>query len=55
MKAEIDGLLERLLEDDVLHWELQPDGCWLRRPEDDGPARDVQRELIRRSGERSHG
>jgi polyphosphate kinase len=55
VQAEIDALLGRLLAPDVRHWELQSDGCWLRRPDGDAPARDVQQELIERAGARAHG
>jgi len=55
VQAQVDGLLEEAMADDVVRWELQTDGCWTRRPEPGKPARDLQHELIRRAGERSHG
>jgi polyphosphate kinase len=30
------------------HWELQPDGCWVRRPEAGAPFRDLQLDLMHR-------
>ena len=53
--GQLDLLLERLLAPEVLRWELQPDGCWQRCPDEGLPAHDVQTELVRRAGERAHG
>ncbi len=47
--GQIDTLLEQALADDIVRWELLPDGCWERRPEPGRPARDLQRELVRRA------
>ncbi len=53
VRAELDALMTRLLDPDVVHWALQPDGCWEQRPEG-APGHDVQDELIRLAGERTH-
>ena len=53
--GQLDHLLERLLAPEIVRWELQPDGCWHRFPEDGSPGVDVQSELVRRAGERAHG
>jgi polyphosphate kinase len=51
VQAQVDGILDRALGDEVARWELGPDGCWSRLP-DDGPSHDLQIELMRRTRER---
>ncbi len=53
--AHLDHVLDRSLAADTRHWELQEDGCWEQRPAPGEPARDLQRELMRRSSERGDG
>jgi polyphosphate kinase len=52
VQAQLVDLLDRSFAPDVRRWELQSDGCWERLPEAGAPSRDVQAELLRRSGER---
>ncbi len=54
VREELDALLERLLDPDVVHWLLRSDGHWERQPPVGQSGRDVQAELVRRAGERTH-
>jgi polyphosphate kinase len=51
VQAQLAGILDRALADEVTRWELGPDGCWTRRPTT-GPAHDLQTELMSRTRER---
>ncbi len=51
--AQLAQLMDRCLAPDIVRWELQPDGCWERRPAPGEPACDVQTELMSRARERS--
>ena len=53
VRAQIDGLLDRALADDVRRWELRQDGCWEHLPESGG--RDYQLDLMKRTSERAAG
>ena len=53
VQRQVDALLDRAMAPDTRHWALLPDGCWEQRP--DGPARDMQADLMRRSSERGAG
>jgi polyphosphate kinase len=52
VQAQLAAILDRAMAPDVVRWELGPDGQWQRRPEE-GPARDLQIELMSRTRERS--
>ena len=47
-QAQLAGMLERALADDVTRWDLGPDGTWTRHA-----GRDLQLELIARTRDRS--
>jgi polyphosphate kinase len=55
VQAQLDSLFEQSMADDVIRWELQPDGCWNRLPASGQPAHHLQSELMHRAGERNHG
>jgi polyphosphate kinase len=51
VQAQIAGILDRAMADEVIRWELGPDGCWTLLPAA-GPSHDLQAELMRRTRER---
>jgi polyphosphate kinase len=53
LRADLIDALEACLADNTHAWELSEDGGWTRRTPGDGPARDVQRELMERHAARS--
>ncbi len=55
VQKQIDGILDRAMAATTRHWRLQPDGCWEQRPLAGEPWRDMQTDLMRRSGERTSG
>jgi polyphosphate kinase len=48
VQARLTAVFDRAMEPDTRHWELQPDGCWVRRPEAGAPFRDLQLDLMHR-------
>ena len=54
VQAQLGAMLDRSMAPDVTRWELGPDGCWTRLPVE-GPAHDLQSELMSRTRERSAG
>ena len=52
IQGQIDAILDRAMAPATRHWELQPDGCWVQRPEAGEPFRDMQTDLMRRTNER---
>ena len=55
VQGQIDAILDRATAPGTRHWALQPDGCWLQRPEGGEPGRDMQSDLVRRTNERDKG
>jgi polyphosphate kinase len=51
VQAQLAGILDRALADDVIRWELGPEGAWTRLPVS-GPSHDLQTELMSRTRER---
>jgi polyphosphate kinase len=51
VQAQIAGILDRAMADEVIRWELGADGCWTLLPAA-GPSHDLQAELMRRTRER---
>jgi polyphosphate kinase len=52
VQTQIAGILDRAMADEVVRWELGPDGCWTLLPVA-GPSHDLQAELMRRTRERA--
>ncbi len=53
-RAELAAILDLTLADDVVAWDLAPDGCWTRRqPEPGQRLRDVQAVLLERTRQRA--
>jgi polyphosphate kinase len=53
-REHLRGMLDLAFADDVVAWELQPDGQWRRNPGQPGrPLRDYQEVLMRRHASRS--
>ena len=53
-RAHLREILDLAFADDVVAWELQPDGSWLRNQGQPGrPLRDYQEELMRRRARRT--
>ena len=53
VQKQLNGLFDRAMDDDVVRWELQPDGSWTRRPGQAEGGADIQVELMTRARERS--
>ena len=51
VQLQIAGILDRAMADEVIRWDLGPDGCWTLLPTN-GPSHDLQAELMRRTRER---
>jgi polyphosphate kinase len=51
VQLQIAGILDRAMADEVIRWDLGPDGCWTLLPTS-GPSHDLQAELMRRTRER---
>jgi polyphosphate kinase len=54
VQAQLGAMLDRSMDPDVTRWELGADGGWTRLPVE-GPAHDLQTELMTRTRERSAG
>jgi polyphosphate kinase len=53
-REHLRDTLDLAFSDDIVAWELQPDGVWTRNPGQPGkPLRDYQEVLMRRHASRS--